>query len=410
MVATNAVQFLTQADYEAHEVRVCIADGDLLDDPRRQHKYTQEQYLKSDSQMQTLFADLPQALENSVQIAKRCHVEFSLYEKNYLPDFPIPPELSMANFFSQEANSGLKKRIKNLKIDKKAYQTRLNHEISIILKMNFPGYFLIVADFIAYAKDNGIPVGPGRGSGAGSLVAYALQITNVDPIKHDLLFERFLNPERISMPDFDIDFCTNGRDKVIAYVAQKYGQEKVSQIATHGTMAAKGVVRDVSRALGHPYGFGDRLSKLIPNDLKITLSRALGRFDQKDKKEDKDKWFSADLLAEYDKKEEIRNVIDLSLELEGLARSIGTHAGGVVIAPSKISDFCPMYQGSSQTDSIVAGFDMGDLEAVGLVKFDFLGLSNLTVIDKTLAALEKHKKTKGRLNIDTLPLDDKKVL
>lgn len=409
IVASNAVQFLSATDFESHEVRVCIASGDLLDDDKRVQKYTPAQYLKSALEMQDLFSDLPEALENSVQIAKRCNVEFSLYQKKYLPNFPVPKGLSIDQFFTQESQKGLNKRLKNLDVDKPFYQSRLNYEMSIIVKMGFTGYFLIVADFIAYAKNNGIPVGPGRGSGAGSLVAYALNITNVDPIRHDLLFERFLNPERVSMPDFDIDFCTNGRDVVIAYVAQKYGQEKVGQIVTHGTMAAKGVIRDVARVLGHPYRFGDSLSKLIPNDLNITLSRALGRFSTQDKKEDKGRWFSPDLLAKYDADESIKTTIDLSLKLEGLARSVGTHAGGVVIAPSRVGDFCPIYKGTNEKDSIVSQFDMNDLEAVGLVKFDFLGLSNLTVIDKTLTTLEQQGKTKGRLNIDKLPLDDEAV-
>lgn len=395
IVATNAVQFLTIDDFEAHEVKTCIASGNLLDDDRRVRLYSPEQYLKSPQDMIELFEDLPEAISNSVNIAKRCNVKFSLFEKNYLPEFPTPKAMTMADFFTQEAQQGLSKRIENLSVDKVIYQKRLLYEIGVILKMDFPGYFLIVADFIAYAKQEGIPVGPGRGSGAGSLVAYVLGITNVDPIYHDLLFERFLNPDRVSMPDFDIDFCTNRRDEVIAYVAKKYGNEKVSQIITYGTMAAKGVVRDVGRVLGHPYGFSDSLSKLIPNELKMTLDKALKE--------------SPDFLARYERDEASANLIDIAKTLEGLSRNVGTHAGGVVIAPSKISDFCPIYKGGDQSDSVVSQFDKDDLEAVGLVKFDFLGLSNLTVIKNTLDDLEVQKATPGRLDLDNLALDDKKV-
>ncbi|WP_434057036.1 DNA polymerase III subunit alpha, partial [Candidatus Pseudothioglobus singularis] len=272
---------------------------------------------------------------------------------------------------------------------------RLNFELSVILEMDFPGYFLIVSDFIRWAKENGIPVGPGRGSGAGSLVAWALSITNVDPIEHDLLFERFLNPERISMPDFDIDFCTDRRDEVIAYVAEKYGSEKVSQIITYGTMAAKGVVRDVGRVLGHPYGFSDQISKMIPNELKMTLDKALVD--------------SVELKSRYDSEESVSTLIDLSQDLEGIIRNVGTHAGGVVIAPSKISDFCPIYKGSDESDVVVSQFDKDDVEAVGLVKFDFLGLSNLTVMDKAVKIIAKKGLSKELIDIDKLKLDDPKV-
>lgn len=409
VVATNAVQFLTKDDFLPHDVRACIASGDLLDDDKRKQNYYVEQYLKSAKQMSNLFKDLPELCQNSIEIGKRCNVRFELYQKHHLPDFPIPSGIKIKDFLTQQAENGLKFRLAKASVDKQIYQKRLHYELDIIIKMDFTGYFLIVADFIAYAKNNGIPVGPGRGSGAGSLVAYALNITNVDPIKHGLLFERFLNPERISMPDFDIDFCTKGRDDVIAYVADKYGAEKVSQIVTHGTMAAKGVVRDVGRVLGHPYSFGDRLAKLIPNDLKITLSRALGRFEAGDSKEDRKNWFSTDLLAQYDSDPSVKTTLDLSLKLEGLARNIGTHAGGVVIAPSKISDFCPIYKGGNQKDSVVSQFDMNDLEAVGLVKFDFLGLSNLTVISNTVDVLAKQNITPDRLDIDNLPLDDNNV-
>lgn len=408
LVATNDVEFLEESEFEAHEARICITQGGLLDDARREKRYCADQYLKSAGEMNILFSDLPEVLTNSVEIAKRCNVHFDLYKNNYLPDFPVPEGLSMAEFFSQESESGLEKRLEKLKVDKQVYDERLAFELSVINEMDFPGYFLIVADFICWSKDNGIPVGPGRGSGAGSLVAYALGITNVDPIKHELLFERFLNPDRVSMPDFDIDFCTDRRDEVIEYVSQKYGAEKVSQIITYGTMAAKGVVRDVGRVLGHPYGFSDGISKSIPNDLKINLSRALGRFADDDSQEDKDKWFSKELTNRYDSEESVTALIDLSLQLEGLVRNVGTHAGGVLIAPSKISGFCPTYKASNE-DGVVSQFDMKDVEAVGLVKFDFLGLSNLTVIDKTVKLIYAKGLSEALIDIDTLPLDDDAV-
>jgi DNA polymerase III subunit alpha len=395
IVATNDVQFLDKNEYEAHEARICIAEGGLLDDARRAKNFSNHQYLKTSEEMVLLFEDYPQVIENSSEIAKRCNLHFELFEKNYLPVFPTPEGMSIADFFSQESKKGLEVRLEGLEVDKKIYNERLNFELSVILEMEFPGYFLIVSDFIRWAKEHGIPVGPGRGSGAGSLVAWALSITNVDPIEHDLLFERFLNPERISMPDFDIDFCTDRRDEVIAYVADKYGSEKVSQIITYGTMAAKGVVRDVGRVLGHPYGFSDQISKMIPNELKMTLNKAL---------ED-----SVELKSRYDSEESVSTLIDLSQDLEGIIRNVGTHAGGVVIAPSKISDFCPIYKGSDESDVIVSQFDKDDVEAVGLVKFDFLGLSNLTVMDKAVKIIASKGLSKELIDIDKLKLDDPKV-
>ncbi|MBT5547815.1 MAG: DNA polymerase III subunit alpha [Gammaproteobacteria bacterium] len=395
VVATNDVQFLSKSDFDAHEARICIAEGGLLDDSRRLKFFSNSQYLKTADEMSELFKDYPQLIANASEVAKRCNLHFKLFEKNYLPAFPTPKGKSIAEFFSEESNKGLQVRLKGLNVNEKSYFDRLNFELSVILEMDFPGYFLIVSDFIRWAKENGIPVGPGRGSGAGSLVAWALSITNVDPIQHDLLFERFLNPERISMPDFDIDFCTDRRDEVIAYVSNKYGSEKVSQIITYGTMAAKGVVRDVGRVLGHPYGFSDQISKMIPNELKMTLGKAL---------ED-----SNELKARYDSEESVSTLIDLSQDLEGLIRNVGTHAGGVVIAPSKISDFCPIYKGSDESDVIVSQFDKDDVEAVGLVKFDFLGLSNLTVIDKAVKIIAKKGLSEGLIDIDTLKLDDPKV-
>ncbi|HIM53857.1 MAG TPA: DNA polymerase III subunit alpha [Gammaproteobacteria bacterium] len=409
LVATNDVEFLQKLDFDAHEARICISQGGLLDDARREKHYHTEQYLKSGEAMESLFSDLPEAIINSVEISKRCNVHFELYKKNYLPDFPIPDGLNISQFFTQESEVGLENRLQGIQVDRQVYDDRLAFELSVIIQMEFPGYFLIVADFIRWSKDNGIPVGPGRGSGAGSLVAYALGITNVDPIKHELLFERFLNPERVSMPDFDIDFCTDRRDEVIEYVSKKYGAEKVSQIITYGTMAAKGVVRDVGRVLGHPYGFSDRISKSIPNDLKINLSRALGYFNEGDSQENKDKWYSEELKNRYDSEESVTTLIDLSLELEGLVRNVGTHAGGVLIAPSKISDFCPIYKGPNESDGVVSQFDMKDVEAMGLVKFDFLGLSNLTVIDKTVKLIFAKGLSDELIDLDTLSLDDKGV-
>ena len=395
IVATNDVQFLHKSDYEAHEARICIAEGGLLDDARRVKNFSNAQFLKNPNEMSLLFEDYPQIIENTIEIAKRCNLHFELFQKNYLPVFPTPEGMTIAEFFSEESKKGLEIRLEGLKVDRKTYDERLSFELSVILEMDFPGYFLIVSDFIRWAKENGMPVGPGRGSGAGSLVAWALSITNVDPIEHDLLFERFLNPERISMPDFDIDFCTDRRDEVIAYVAQKYGSEKVSQIITYGTMAAKGVVRDVGRVLGHPYGFSDQISKMIPNELKMTLDKAL---------ED-----SEELKSRYDTEESVSTLIDLSQDLEGIIRNVGTHAGGVVIAPSKISDFCPIYKGEEESDVIVSQFDKDDVEAVGLVKFDFLGLSNLTVMDKAIKIISKKGLSKELIDIDSLKLDDPKV-
>ena len=400
VVATNDVQFISQTDYDAHEARICISQGGLLDDSRRTHHFSDQQYLKSAEQMHELFSDLPEILLNTEQIAHRCNLHFELYKKNYLPDFPIPDGLSIAEFFTLESEQGLDLRLKKLDVDRNDYDARLKFELDVIIQMDFPGYFLIVADFIRWSRENDIPVGPGRGSGAGSLVAYVLGITNVDPIKHELLFERFLNPERVSMPDFDIDFCTDRRDEVIDYVAKKYGREKVSQIITYGTMAAKGVVRDVGRVLGHPYGFSDKLSKLIPNDLKMTLSKALMPDSEGG---------SDDLLARYASEEAVTDLINLSKKLEGVVRNVGTHAGGVVIAPSKISDFCPVYKGAGDDDGVVSQFDKDDVEAVGLVKFDFLGLSNLTVIHKAIQMIEAKGLSDTKIDLDALPLDDEKV-
>jgi len=403
VVATNDVRFLSSKEFEAHEARVCIHQGRVLDDPRRPREYSEQQYLRSEEEMLALFADLPEALENSVEIARRCNIGLTL-GKNFLPDFPVPAGMTPDDFFSEQSREGLKERLAvrppsgpgTLEERTKRYSDRLELELSVIREMGFPGYFLIVADFIQWAKSQGIPVGPGRGSGAGSLVAYALKITDLDPIEFELLFERFLNPERVSMPDFDVDFCMERRDEVIDYVARKYGRDKVSQIITYGSMAAKAVVRDVGRVLGHPYGFVDRIAKLIPFELGITLSKAL---------ED-----SEDLRKLYEEDEEVKALLDLAQSLEGITRNPGKHAGGVVIAPSRLVDFSPLYC-EPGGGNLVTQFDKDDVEAVGLVKFDFLGLRTLTIIDWALADINGKRQAAGEepVDINRIPLDDPKA-
>ncbi len=403
IVATNEVCFLKRGDFEAHEARVCIHDGITLADPRRSHRYSDQQYLRTPAEMAELFSDLPEALENSVEIARRCNLRLEL-GKNVLPDFPVPGGMTTAAYFSIQARAGLERRLLRLfdpalsdfTVRRQPYDERLEQELGVIIQMDFPGYFLIVADFIQWARDHGVPVGPGRGSGAGSLVAYALGITDLDPLAYDLLFERFLNPERVSMPDFDIDFCMEGRDRVIEYVAQRYGRDRVSQIATHGSMAAKAVVRDVGRVLGHPYGFVDRIAKLIPFELGITLDKAIEQ--------------EAELRRLYENDEEVRTLLDLARALEGLARNVGKHAGGVVIAPSTLTDFAPLYceEGDS---NLVTQFDKDDVEAAGLVKFDFLGLRTLTILDWAVQTVNQQRTAVGEapLDLSTIPLTDVKT-
>jgi DNA polymerase III subunit alpha len=400
VVATNDVRFLAPEDFEAHEARVCIHDGRTLDDPRRPRLYSAEQYLRTPEEMAELFSDIPEALENSVEIAKRCNLELTL-GKSHLPDFPIPEGKTEDEFFAEESRKGLERRLERIigsdapdrDERRKVYDERLQLELDVINQMGFPGYFLIVADFIRWAKDNGIPVGPGRGSGAGSLVAYALKITDLDPIEHDLLFERFLNPERVSMPDFDVDFCMEGRDRVIDYVAGRYGRDAVSQIITFGTMAAKAVVRDVGRVMGHPYGMVDRIAKMVPFELGMTLDVALEE--------------SPDLAAAYEGEEEVQAIIDMARKLEGLARNAGKHAGGVVIAPTVLTDFAPLYC-EPGGENLVTQFDKDDVEQAGLVKFDFLGLRTLTIIDWALATVNAARAQAGEPPIDiaAIPMDD----
>ena len=398
VVATNDVCFTHASDFDAHEARVCIHDGYTLNDPRRPHKYNKEQYLKSPAEMAELFADLPEALQNTVEIARRCNVTLNLGHP-VLPDFPIPEGLNEEQFITLESEKGLKARLdvilppetEDREAKVAAYEERLNIELGVINQMGFPGYFLIVADFIQWAKDNDIPVGPGRGSGAGSLVAYALKITDLDPLEYDLLFERFLNPERVSMPDFDVDFCMDKRDLVIDYVARHYGRDKVSQIITYGSMAAKAVIRDVGRVLGHPYGFVDRIAKLIPFEIGITLDKALAQEEE--------------LAKLYQNDEEVTALLDLAKKLEGIARNAGKHAGGVVIAPTKLTDFSPLYCEPSG-ENLVTQFDKDDVEAIGLVKFDFLGLRTLTIIDWAVKAVNRY--SDETLDISRIPLDDER--
>jgi DNA polymerase-3 subunit alpha len=401
LVATNDVRFLDEEDFDAHEARVCIHEGYTLADPRRTPRYNAQQYLRSAEEMEVLFSDLPSAIQNTVEISKRCTVKLEL-GTNYLPNFPIPDGSTIEKYLSHLSEAGLEARLKQLYKHKSEqelrtirteYDARLKVELDVINNMGFASYFLIVADFIQWAKQNGVPVGPGRGSGAGSLVAYSLKITDLDPLEYELLFERFLNPERVSMPDFDIDFCMEGRDRVIDYVAEKYGRQSVSQIITFGTMAAKAVVRDVGRVLGHPYGFVDKLAKLIPFEIGITLNKAMEQ--------------EQELSRRYHEEEEVKELIDLALKLEGITRNAGKHAGGVVIAPSLLTDFTAIYceEGSTQ---IVSQFDKDDVEAVGLVKFDFLGLRTLTIIDWALLIVNDQKKQAGLplIDISQIPTDD----
>src|SRR5882672_3420943 len=397
VVATHPVQFLRQEDFAAHEARVCIAEGYVLGDRRRPRPFTKESYFLGQADMTKLFADLPEALANSVEIARRCNLVLEL-GKSRLPKFPTPGDVSLEDYLGQLAAQGLERRLAALypeagrrTKEEPRYRARLELEAKTIVQMGFAGYFLIVADFINWAKSNGVPVGPGRGSGAGSLVAYSLGITDLDPLRYDLLFERFLNPERVSMPDFDIDFCERGRDRVIDYVKPKYGAQSVSQIATFGTMAARAVVRDVGRVMEWSYTRTDELAKLIPFQpgKRITLQDARSMEPR---------------LAEREKsEEETRELLALAGQLEGLARNVGMHAGGVLIAPGKLTDFCPLYAAQG-TESTISQFDMKDVERIGLVKFDFLGLTTLTVLD--WAAQSIRAMGNPEFALEKIPLDD----
>ncbi|MEY2683922.1 MAG: polymerase subunit alpha, partial [Pseudomonadota bacterium] len=417
VVATHPAQFLAPDDYEAHEARVCIAEGEILANTRRVRRFTREQYLKNSAQMEALFADVPSAITNTVEIARRCNLTLVL-GKPQLPNFPIPPVdgvvMSVEEYFRHVSHEGLKGRLIHLfpneaerEKERPRYVERLEFELNTILKMGFPGYFLIVSDFIKWAKENGCPVGPGRGSGAGSLVAYALLITDLDPLKYNLLFERFLNPERVSMPDFDIDFCQTNRDRVIEYVKDKYGKDAVSQIATFGTMAARAAIRDVGRVLDFAYGFCDGISKLIPN--KPGMSVTLQYPPNPPKDGDKNNYAIAmePILAErLQKEEEVKQLIELAQKLEGMTRNIGMHAGGVLIAPGKLTDFCPLYQ-QPGSGSAVSQYDKDDVEAVGLVKFDFLGLATLTILELGRQFIVKRHPGQAGFAFENIPLDDK---
>ncbi len=403
VVATNDVRFLKQDEYEVHEARVCVSEGRALDDPRRERRYSDQQFLRSAEEMAELFSDIPEALANTLEIAKRCTVDIQL-GKYFLPEFPVPAGLTEAEFFRKISHDGLDKRLTRIldasapdyAVRRKVYDDRLTFELDIIIQMGFPGYFLIVMDFIQWAKDQGIPVGPGRGSGAGSLVAYVLLITDLDPLQYDLLFERFLNPERVSMPDFDIDFCMDGRDRVISYVAETYGRDAVSQIITFGTMAAKAVVRDVARVLGKSYGLADKLSKMIPMTPGMTLEVAL----------EQETILKEFLANDADGQE----IWEMAIQLEGLTRNVGKHAGGVVIAPTKLTDFSPLFSDESG-GGLVTQFDKNDVEEAGLVKFDFLGLRTLTIIDWARIMIDKQRIKFGDapLDISAIPLDDAKT-
>ncbi len=399
VVATHPVQFTLPDDYEAHEARVCISEGEILGNQRRVRRFTRDQYFKSSAEMQALFADVPSALANTVEIARRCNLTLSL-GKPQLPNYPTPNGMPIDEYFRFASHEGLEERLAHLYPDvgvrdqeRPRYVERLEFEIGTILKMGFPGYFLIVGDFINWAKKNGCPVGPGRGSGAGSLVAYALKITDLDPLQYNLLFERFLNPERVSMPDFDIDFCQTNRDRVIDYVKDKYGRDAVSQIATFGTMAARAAIRDVGRVLDMSYTFCDGISKLIPNKpgQHITIAGAIE---------------AEPILAErLDKEDEVKTLLALAQKLEGMTRNVGMHAGGVLIAPGKLTDFCPLYQ-QPGSDSAVSQYDKDDVEAAGLVKFDFLGLATLTILEIARDFIIQRHKGQENFAFENIPLND----
>ena len=398
VLASNDVRFLEAGDYEAHEARVCIHEGRTLSDPRRPRAYSPQQYLKSPVEMATLFEDLPELIANTVAVAQRCslQLDFGIY---HLPHYPGTGERTVEEVMVDEARAGLERRLAALararseQLDAGPYRERLETELGVIARMGFAGYFMIVADFIQWAKRAHIPVGPGRGSGAGSLVAYALGITELDPLQYDLLFERFLNPERVSMPDFDVDFCMDRRDEVIDYVMTQYGRDRVAQIITHGTMAAKAVLRDVGRVLGFPFGFVDQIARLVPFDPNMTLERAMAEEPQ--------------LKSRYDQEEDVRAILDLGLALEGITRNAGKHAGGIVIAPKPLTEFLPLYYEQNGA-SAVTQLDMSDVETIGLVKFDFLGLRTLTIIDWALRDINAARVAAGEatLDIELLPLDD----
>ena len=396
LVALNNPKFLSENDFISLEARACIDQGRVLEDQSRHRDYTDQQYFKTQEEMKELFRDLPEAVNNSIEIAKKCNFGFENVD-HVLPAFDTPGNYSIDEYLTQQAVEGLSKLANKDGFNRSIYETRLNEELEIIKRTGFAGYFLIVADFVKWSREQNIPVGPGRGSGPGSLVAYCIGITDIDPIEHDLIFERFLNPERISMPDFDIDFCVNGRDAVIDYVSSKYGRNMVSQIITYGTLSAKAVIRDVGRILGYPYPVVDQIAKLVPFEIGITINDALKK--------------SSELAERYEEDEDVEAIINLSLKLEGLVRNAGTHAGGVVIAPSELSNFMPLYKLDDEVGTVTQ-FDKDDAESIGLIKFDFLGLKTLTVIQKSIDIINAYniRKTKGKfkkLNIKDISLEDK---
>lgn len=407
VIAVGEVRFIKPEDFDAHEAKVCISSGRVLADQTRPRDYSEDQYFKTQAEMQELFSDIPGVIENTLELARRCSVTIEI-GKNYLPDFPIPEGATLESFLRDVSYEGLHRRLEfTHPVAKRGddwdqiyreYTERMDFELKIIGDMGFPGYFLIVMDFIQWAKQNDVPVGPGRGSGAGSLVAYSLSITDLDPLEYELLFERFLNPERVSMPDFDIDFCVNGRDRVIDYVAQRYGRDAVSQIITFGTMAAKAVVRDVARVQGKSYGLADKMSKMIPGTPGITLKESFNQEPQ----------LKALVMDEaHPDFEDASEIWEMALKLEGLNRNVGKHAGGVLIAPGRISDFTAVY--TDEEGHRTSHFDKDDVEKVGLVKFDFLGLKNLTLINAAVKSINRRLSLegKGALDITRLPLDDK---
>lgn len=403
VVATHPVQFTQEDDYDAHEARVCIAEGEILANPRRVRKFTRQQYFLSQDDMVAKFHDVPSAIANTLEIAKRCNLTLVL-GKPQLPDYPTPMvsglRMPIEDYFRQASHEGLQERLAllfsdpaRLQAHQQEYLDRLDFEINTILKMGFPGYFLIVSDFIQWAKANGCPVGPGRGSGAGSLVAYSLKITDLDPLKYKLLFERFLNPERVSMPDFDIDFCQTNRDRVIEYVKQKYGVNAVSQIVTFGTLGARAAIRDVGRVMDMSYGFCDGISNAIPNKpgQHITIAQAMEQVPS--------------LAERFEREEDVKTLLTMAQRLEGLSRNVGMHAGGVLIAPGRLTDFCPLYQQPGSV-AAVSQFDKDDVEAAGLVKFDFLGLATLTILNVARNLIVKRHPTESNFSYEMIALND----
>ncbi|MGL6174705.1 MAG: DNA polymerase III subunit alpha [Cellulosilyticaceae bacterium] len=386
MVATNDIHYILEEDAQSHEILLCIQTGKTMDDPDRMIYEGGQYYLKSPEQMATLFPYAKEAIENTQKIADRCNVEFDFHELK-LPSFDVPTEEEPKDYLIRLCYEGLEMRYQEVTEELKE---RLEYELGIIIQMGFVDYFLIVSDFIKYAKDNGIPVGPGRGSAAGSIVAYALEITDIDPIKYSLLFERFLNPERISMPDIDIDFCYERRQEVIDYVIEKYGEERVAQIITFGTMSAKAVIRDVGRAINMPYPQVDKIAKMIPNELKMTISKALKMNDELDEL--------------YNTEKEVKYLIDMALKLEGIPRHSSTHAAGVVISKKPVVEYVPL---NANEGVITTQYPMTTLEELGLLKMDFLGLRTLTVIDNAIKLI---KQNHGKeIDFSQMEYDDAKV-